>query len=202
MFHSIQGDDEPYTSKVGRSIVTKLRILLNYFQVMSGIVVGIDVKFPSNYEEFMGSVTFVNLDIVAFFAAGCLYSPSFYGELVAVTMIPIFITAVLFFRFILLSFQILLGGQFPFIAFERKLGMEAFVRIQTTYFTAFIILCYIMFPSVTSKILRTFSCEDFDDGHSYLRADYSIDCDTAQVSCALLFMIVDCSIVGTWDMQY
>ena len=33
-----------------------------------------------------------------------------------------------------------------------------------------------LYPSSSSAVFRTFSCDSFDTGASYLRADYSIDC--------------------------
>lgn len=40
-------------------------------------------------------------------------------------------------------------------------------------------LSFLVFPMVSSAAFRAFSCEDFDNGRSYLRADYSIECSTA-----------------------
>ena len=39
--------------------------------------------------------------------------------------------------------------------------------------------CEIMVPVIASSAFETFDCERYDDGGNYLRADLSIDCDTA-----------------------
>ena len=39
-----------------------------------------------------------------------------------------------------------------------------------------LLVLYLLYPSVTSVAFKSFECEDFDDGRSYLRADYSIEC--------------------------
>ena len=36
---------------------------------------------------------------------------------------------------------------------------------------------FLVYPSVSAMLFATFSCEGFDDGTSYLRADYSLNCD-------------------------
>ena len=36
--------------------------------------------------------------------------------------------------------------------------------------------CLDVCPMVSSAAFRAFSCEDFDDGRSYLRADYAVEC--------------------------
>ena len=40
-------------------------------------------------------------------------------------------------------------------------------------------LCFLVFPMVSSAAFRAFSCEEFDTGRSFLRADYSVECYTA-----------------------
>merc|ERR1712185_844956 len=39
-------------------------------------------------------------------------------------------------------------------------------------------LSFLVFPMVSSAAFRAFSCEDFDDGRSYLRADNAVECNT------------------------
>ena len=41
-------------------------------------------------------------------------------------------------------------------------------------------LTFLVFPMVSSAAFRAFSCEAFDDGKSYLRADYAVECYTAE----------------------
>lgn len=41
-----------------------------------------------------------------------------------------------------------------------------------------LMLFFVVFPMVSSSAFRAFSCEDFGNGYSYLRADYAIECNT------------------------
>ena len=41
-----------------------------------------------------------------------------------------------------------------------------------------LILFFVVFPMVSNTAFRAFSCEDFGNGRSFLRADYAIECDT------------------------
>ena len=41
-------------------------------------------------------------------------------------------------------------------------------------------LTFLVFPMVSSAAFRAFSCESFDGGQSFLRADYSLECDTTE----------------------
>ena len=40
-------------------------------------------------------------------------------------------------------------------------------------------LSFLTFPMVSSLAFQAFDCEDFDDGSSFLRADYSVACNDA-----------------------
>ena len=52
--------------------------------------------------------------------------------------------------------------------------------LENTLFQVFIIITYVIYPSVSTTIFSAFVCEDFDDGSSYMRADYSTSCDSAE----------------------
>ena len=40
-----------------------------------------------------------------------------------------------------------------------------------------LLLSFVVFPVVSATSFRAFSCEAFDDGRSYLKADFAIVCD-------------------------
>jgi len=41
-----------------------------------------------------------------------------------------------------------------------------------------LLLSFLVFPMVSSAAFRAFSCEEFSNGRSYLRADYAVECGT------------------------
>jgi hypothetical protein len=52
-------------------------------------------------------------------------------------------------------------------------------RLRNRIFATFLILTFLMLPSVTVKIFSTFACTHFEgDYGSFLKADYSLDCTT------------------------
>lgn len=44
-----------------------------------------------------------------------------------------------------------------------------------------LLVSFLAFPMVSSRAFQAFSCEDFDNGSSYLRVDYRINCSDAIV---------------------
>ena len=43
-----------------------------------------------------------------------------------------------------------------------------------------LLLSFLVFPMVTSTAFLAFSCEEFDNGRSFLRADYAIECSDTE----------------------
>ena len=49
----------------------------------------------------------------------------------------------------------------------------------------YLLLSFLVFPAVSSAAFLAFSCEAFDDGREFLRADYSVECSTADHTSAV-----------------
>jgi hypothetical protein len=98
-------------------------------------------------------LTFVNLDLIDMMRVGCVTPINFYGKLFFVTLVPIALSALLY----------------ALARYQQEM------RNKCT--KAFLLLTFIIFPSVSTTVLRAFPCRSFDDGTSLLKADYSIDCN-------------------------
>ena len=62
----------------------------------------------------------------------------------------------------------------------------------------FLFMTFLILPSVSTKIFSTFACRAFDEGYgSYLKVDYSIDCDGAEHK---LFQIYALACVAIFPM--
>ena len=48
-------------------------------------------------------------------------------------------------------------------------------------------LIFLLYPSTSALIFSAFICEDIDDGQSYLRADYAINCASPEHTLATSF---------------
>ncbi|GMI51691.1 hypothetical protein TeGR_g9851 [Tetraparma gracilis] len=58
---------------------------------------------------------------------------------------------------------------------------EENTRLRNRIFAAFLVVTFLMLPSVSVKIFSTFSCTHFEgDYGSYLKADFSLDCTTSK----------------------
>jgi hypothetical protein len=154
-----------------RSMTVKLKILVTFLQVLSQIHTVYEIPYPEAFVIFVQRLAFVNLDLIDVMRVGCVARINFYGKLFAVTLVPIALSALLY-----------------VLARCRQ-------AVRNTCTKAFLLLTFVIFPSVSTTVLRAFPCRDFDgDYGSRLKADYSIDCNASDrpgyVFYAVLMMIV------------
>jgi hypothetical protein len=137
-----------------RTTTVKLKILITFLQVLSQIHTVYEIPYPPAFEVFVQRMAFVNLDLIDVMRVGCVARVDYYGKLFAVTLVPIVLSALLY---VLACCQ---------------------QAMRNTCTKAFLLLTFIIFPSVSTTVLRAFPCRDFDgDYGSRLKADYSIDCN-------------------------
>ncbi|GMI33722.1 hypothetical protein TrRE_jg10774 [Triparma retinervis] len=67
---------------------------------------------------------------------------------------------------------------------EGKFSISGYLECQV-----FLALTFLFLPSVSVKIFSTFSCHDFDTGDSYLKVDYSLQCNAPKHKKLTLFAL-------------
>jgi hypothetical protein len=137
----------------------KLRILIALSQVLGSLSVVFEIPYPPIFSQLLRSMSFfaIDVDMLSF---GCLVSFNFHASLLIRTLWPLTLLGV--------TMGIhLCPGQ----------GAKALSSVlMSGCFTIF----FLVYPTTSSKIFSTFQCFSIDDpaGSSYLRADFSIDCNT------------------------
>jgi hypothetical protein len=145
-----------------RTMTVQLKITVTFMQVLSQIHTVYDIPYPESFVRFVQRMAFINLDLIDVMRVGCVARVDFYGTLFAVTLVPLFLTTLLF-----------LAARFA----QRTMAIDKALAVRNTCTKVFLLLTFIIFPSVSTTVLRAFPCRDFDDGSSLLKADYSIDCN-------------------------
>jgi len=141
----------------------------------------LDVEFPVSFSKFVSAFSFVNLNVIQLIPVDCMFESNFLTGLITTTLFPIGLSGILF---VIEKY------------FESRpdLKIQEIQEIRGQYFGYFLFLTFLVFPSVCTTIFQTFSCHKLDNGESYMRADYSIDCDsgeytTAQVWAGLMIFV-------------
>ena len=122
-----------------------------------------NVTFPNVYQDFLDGVNILNFDLSWVASPGCFMNYDFYNRLLLTTIGPVGTTG-------------LLGVTYA-IAKRRNRASEIALRtVRQKHASAALFMAFLLYSSVSSVVFQTFSCDPLDDGHSYLRADYSIEC--------------------------
>jgi hypothetical protein len=151
----------------------KVKIVLSFAQVINQIKGVYNIPYPVNFSKFISSLGFVNLDILTMVGMGCVAPFSFYGKLVAMTLIPIVLAA----------------------ALGIKYKLSASVDVKNKCVAWFLKLTYLVFPGVSTAVFQSFPCITFDTEQpevfdSFLKADLSLDCNAAERPAMLFYVIV------------
>ena len=128
----------------------------------------IQVEWPPLYEKYMDKLSeMININI-AILDSACVFPPGDYMvNLFGQTMGPIMLSASLAGYFV-----------FKLLKLEDKFGTEAKELLKSVT-SSFLALTYIVLPSASLVIFRTFACDaDFDYGERYLKYDYTISCNS------------------------
>lgn len=91
----------------------------------------------------------------------------FHDRLLAATMTPLIVLC-------------LLGCTFLVATWRNSASQEALNIVRRKHASAGLLVPFLVYSSVSSTVFRTFACDSLDDGGEYLRADYTILCDSAK----------------------
>ncbi|GMI05582.1 hypothetical protein TrVE_jg1080 [Triparma verrucosa] len=156
-------------SKSFRSLQTKFKILMTFYQITGQFESLLVIEFPPIFAGFMRWVTYVfSFDAFRFFSLGCFMEVNFFTKLVVFTVAPLFLAGAIF-LFFLFRLTLVAGDS------------EAVQRSRDNLYHRFLFLTYIIFSSVSMTIFETFNCvQHGDDKTYYLFSDSSIDCGTEE----------------------
>ena len=122
-----------------------------------------NVTFPNVYQDFLDGVNVLNFDLSWVASPGCFMSYDFYNRLLLTTIGPVGTIS-------------LLGVTYA-IAERRNRASEIALRtVRQKHASVALLVVFLLYSNVSSVVFQTFSCDPLDDGNSYLRADYSIEC--------------------------
>ena len=127
-----------------------------------------DVTYPGAYGRLLdGLGNIVNLDLGLVLSVGCAMKTDFHDRLLISTLGPLGALGAL-------------GVCFRVAARRNREAPEALERIRRKNLSLALLVTFLVYSSVSSTIFRMFACEELDDGGDYLRADYSIMCNSSK----------------------
>ena len=154
----------------------RLKQLLSFYQVATRIGDVYDVAMPPDVKALLNIFELININVGSIgLPLQCLGLGTYEQQLATTMMMPVIIAAVLL-VFHLVSSCVCgeTGGPGKRLSAGLLAALPGLLRLS-----------FLVFPMVSSAAFRAFSCEAFDNGRSYLRADYSVECTTLTYESAM-----------------
>ena len=107
----------------------------------------------------------LNFDLGWILSTGCIADINFHDRMVISTLGPIIV-------------MMMIWGSYTIAVVRNSRLEEALRHIRHKHMSAVILVTFLVYSSVSSTVLQMFDCEHLDDGNNYLRADYTILCDS------------------------
>ena len=79
-----------------------------------------------------------------------------------------------------ITVMMMIWGTFAVAVVRHSESEETLRRIRHKHMSAVILVAFLVYSSVSSAVLQMFDCKHLDDGNNYLRADYTILCDSVK----------------------
>jgi hypothetical protein len=160
----------------------KLRIPLIVIQILTQYISITGLKLPDMYFDFLSWTSIINMDIGWLSSLGCITQIEFYDKLLLNTLIPFGIVLALVCTYSIaqyrLKVQATTASTVNMNSITRTTGLES---IRSRHYSAFLLMTFLMYSTVSTVVFQTFACDNIEStGISYLRADYSVICDTSR----------------------
>ena len=105
----------------------------------------------------------LNFDLSWVVSPGCFMNYDFYDRLLTTTIGPLVVMG-------------LMGVTYTIAARRNRTSAIALQTVRQKHASVALLIIFFVYSNVSSVVFQTFSCDSLDDGKSYLRADYSIEC--------------------------
>jgi hypothetical protein len=187
-----------HSSKRG-SVLVKARICISLVQVLNGIGMSFNIRWPSFFAQLLKWLSSIELDLPSILPLGCIVHVDFHTSLVAQTALPLVLVCLLWLvSKALAGVDYIQGGEREELRLSAKRKAAASERLSSREVAAvdisraaryrqycndtiFLIL-FLVYPGAVAKIFGAFQCIPVPEAGpfvSYLRADFSIDCGMA-----------------------
>lgn len=171
-----------------RKIQSKVKIVVALFQILTSLPWTLSLQFPPIFAWFLSILNLFNFDVSGILPLDCVSTSNFWLELVITTFVPLGV-AVVIGLVAMASAITAIARRRGTVCAEDHTGSSP--SADSTFSQAFLMLTYLVYPGVASKIFRGLRpCHKLDDGESYMVEDYSINCSSPTYANVLLLCYI------------
>ena len=134
----------------------------------------IQITYPSSFSEFLDGLNFIQLDFMRIMPLSCVLNIDYVNNLIFITMAPIILLIVVGLAFLLQLFVVKRELRRSICHEDDSESRDAAVfklasqiheealRIRRRFIYIFLLLTYLILPTVTTTIFRMFPCQNVD----------------------------------------
>ena len=152
-----------------RSMNVKIKIVIAFAQIIYQLGPAFNIVYPLSYLQYLNFYSIFQLNLLLLPNVNCMVKANYYDTLVFTTLSPFFL---FIFALFVIQFMVIRAKRLN----ERNPSYTASRALQDSITVSFLI-SYFVLVNASTKVFQVFQCEKFDNGESYLVADYSIDCN-------------------------
>jgi len=169
--HAITNVKKFRSSRAVKPNVTyKLKILINFLQIGTGLAFVVDIPWPSGFKSFMTLFAFVNLDFVPWQSLGCATKFTYFTKYQIAISIPVGVMLLLFFLFLLPMYVM---DATDMSDDESKRSYRK--RARRKFWKLALFTLFLIYPNECSTVLDFFVCKKIG-GPNFLLSDFKVQC--------------------------
>ena len=142
------------------------KLLIGFYQIVSEIEAVFLLRLPLRVAALLNPLGWLKLEPSSFISLECIGAGGYTNKLRASAVAPLLL--------VLIAFVHALGREAHASRRLRGLLQRSALRVLPTA----LFITFLVVPSVSLLAFQAFRCECFENGESYLRADYSLQCTT------------------------
>jgi hypothetical protein len=157
-----------------RSLVTRIKISVSFFQCMAALSTVYTINWPVNFAAMLDTFNVINFDILSLTKTDCAFEQNFFDSLMLTLSLPV--SAVVILHYIYAhAFACKASrsrARFLFKNDQQRALTDRALRI-------FFWILLVSFPAASTKSMQHFKCIELDENRKWLDADYRIRCGSA-----------------------
>lgn len=139
-----------------------------------------NIQYEDMYQRFLDWINMLNFEIGWILSTGCIIDVNIHQRLLMSTIGP------------LIGMSIL-GATYLFAARRYRGSNSSLDKVRQKHLYMVLLLMFLVYSPVSSNLFKMFACDKLEDGKTYLRADYRLECNCSIHS--LLQIYAGCMIV-------
>ena len=198
--------------------MAKFKVIWSTYQIIASVAWTLDISWGEPFATLVRMIEFTQLNMFSLMPIGCVMNWSHYTNLLGATLGPLLVAALIVIvgaaRVFLAKPPALQQLQREMAGVRaRRFGGDSSLEddekpdqaaciawwvetrkeiLRSHHINLLLLLSFIVLPTSSVTVLRTFHCKEFDDGDSYLVADYVRECYNAKHHTYVIYAALMC----------